>query len=493
MALRTLVLFAVGFAMLPLLVHHIGARRTGLFVFATTLTGYFTAVELGLGTSVTKYVAEHRAQGARETLNSILRSSLLLMSGIGGLIALGLFVFALVGARSLFNQATVHGAAEPTMLVAAATALLYWPSRLGTAALEGLERYDLRSLVGITVMLVTLAGVFALVHATDSVPALAAFFGAMLVVEGIICGALSWPHLGLGRQIGRWWGSHLRPVAGFGSALFVIGIADTFVYSLDRTILAGFIGAAAIVVYEVALRPHNGVRAVSALAGGALVSTASRLFAARREKQLQELAVVGSFIGLIVTLPVAVLVLALAKPLIVAWVGRSYGRYAVYVQIFVSYWLLHANTGVLGAVITGIGRMRLFVVLTVIGGIVTLGLSIGLTIAWGTVGVIWGTVIPAWVGMPIWMHYALRHVGLSWRVYVRYVVFPAYGLVGLWTGAVLGAKLALDPHGLIELGVFGVVATGIVWIAALPSLLTHWRRAIAGGAGGGSTPAVVSP
>jgi hypothetical protein len=37
----------------------------------------------------------------------------------------------------------------------------------------------------------------------------------------------------------------------FGGGLFVIGIADTAIYSLDRIIVAAFVGAAAIVVHEV--------------------------------------------------------------------------------------------------------------------------------------------------------------------------------------------------------------------------------------------------
>ena len=53
-ALRTVIRLAVGFALLPLLLHGIGSMRTGLFLFATTLTGYFTAVDLSVGSSVTR-------------------------------------------------------------------------------------------------------------------------------------------------------------------------------------------------------------------------------------------------------------------------------------------------------------------------------------------------------------------------------------------------------------------------------------------------------
>jgi len=61
---------------LPVLVDGLGAAQTGLFLFATTLTGYFTAIDLSLGASVTRYVAEYRVAGATEKIASTVRSAL---------------------------------------------------------------------------------------------------------------------------------------------------------------------------------------------------------------------------------------------------------------------------------------------------------------------------------------------------------------------------------------------------------------------------------
>jgi O-antigen/teichoic acid export membrane protein len=474
--LRTIVRGFVSLALLALLVDRIGAAPTGLFVLATTLTGYFTAVESGLGTSVTKYVAEHRATGDAELLGSILRASMVLMVGIGVLVAGLLALLAVFAGHALFGTASTNSEAVPTLLVAAATALFYWPSRLGSAALQGLERYDLNAVIQTTSSVLTFGLIFAACERTHSVTVLTAIFGATLVLEGVIAGVLAWPHLGLRRGLGRWHGAHLRPALGFGAGLFLMGLSDTFVYESDRIVLAAFVGAAAIVIYEVALRPHTGVRLISALIGAALVSTSSRLVAQDRVARLRELVLFGSLLGLVVTVPFVVLVLALARPIINAWIGHGYGRYAVYAQIFVSYWLLGANTGVLSVAIVGIGRIRVFVWLTVIGGVLTLGLSIGLVVAWGTVGVIWGTVIPAWLGVPLWMHYALRHVEIPKARYAREVLVPSYLPIAVWTVPLVVLKLVLNPSGLLGVGVFCAFALAALWLALLPMLRVRWRR-----------------
>lgn len=477
-ALRSITLMVVGIVMLPMLIDRIGQAATGLFIFATTLTGYFTAVELGLATSVTKYTAELRTTGESERLNSVLRGSMLLMIVIGAIIGLVLAIFAVAAGASLFDEPQVRGEAVATLLVAAAVAIVYWPSRLGTATLEGLERYDLRALVGIVTSLAALGGLYVLTGVTDSMPVLVGFFGGLLVLEGLVCGLLAWPQLGVRRGYGRWVGPHLRAVLAFGSALFIIGMADTLVYAADRTIVAAFVGASAIVIYEAALRPHNGIRVISALAGSALVSTAARMVAEARHDRLRELVFFGSFLGIAITTPFVVLVMVLAEPLLRVWLGEGFVQYAVYVQLLVSYWLIHANTSVLGSVVTGIGRMRPFVVLTVIGALSTVAISVPAASAYGTVGVIWGIIIPAWLGMPVWMHWALKVTQISAADYLRRVALPAYGLLALWSAGVLAARLLLDPRGLLGLAAFCLVALAGFWALAGVPARTRWRRAL---------------
>jgi len=487
-AIRTLIRGVVAFALLPLLIDRIGGAPSGLFIVGTTLTGYFNSVEYGLGLSVTKYVAEHRAVGDAEQLGSVLRASLVLMVGIGVTIAAALTLLGTLGGHVLFETAPVSNEAVPTLLVAAATALFYWPSRLGTAALEGLERYDLNSVVQIVCSIASFVVIYAATEWTHSVALLTGLFGVMLVAEGACAGVLAWPHLRLRRGLGRWRGTHLRPALGFGAGLFVMGVGDTLVYESDRLVVTAFVGAAAVVTYEIALRLHNGVRLISGLIGGVLVSACSRLAAQKHTERLRALVLIGSLYGVVLTLPFVVLTLALARPILDAWVGQGYSRYAIYVQIFVSYWLIHSSGGMIGSAVIGIGRIRIFVWITAVGSLFALGLSIGLTAAWGTIGVIWGTVIPAWISFPVLMYYSLRYVGISNARFVREVLVPGYLPVAAWTMPVLAADWTLHPSGLLGVCAFCVVALMVLWVAQVPMLRTSWRSiGLADQVGGGGS------
>jgi O-antigen/teichoic acid export membrane protein len=472
---RTLIRAVVSLALLPLLIDRIGAASTGLFVVATTLTGYFTAVEYGLGTSVTKYVAEHRATGDGEQLGSVLRASLLLMLGLGVLIAVILALLGLLGGPALFTGPSLHSQAVPTLLTAAVAALFYWPSRLGTAALEGIERYDLNAVVQSVCSILMFTLIYATTEWSHSVALLTGIFCATLVLEGLCAGALAWPHLGVRRGVGSWRGAHLRPALGFGAGLFVMGLAGTLTYESDRIVVTAFVGAAAVVIYEVALRPQNGMRLIHGLIGAALVSTCSRLVAQGRVEELRKLVLVGSLYGIILTEPLVVLTMVLARPILNIWVGHGYVRYASYVQIFASYWIIGASAGMLSTAVVGVGRIRIFVWISAISAIVTLGLSIWLTAEWGTIGVILGTVIPAWIAIPVSMPYYLRHVGISKGRFVREVLLPGYLPVAGWAIVVLAGNWTLHPSGVLGLGAFCAISLAILWLAQIPILRASWQ------------------
>lgn len=478
-----LVRLLVGFLLFPILLDGIGQNRTGLFLFTTTLTGYFTAVELSVNASVTRFIAEHRARGDAPGIAATLRTSLLVMVGFGALAAVVLALLGLLVARSLFGEASLRGVAEPALIITALTSLLYWPSRIGVAALNGIERYDQSAEVQIATSLLLLAGLGVLAAAHRSVLLLIGFYGAVTVLEGLLSAALAWRRLGVTRAWarGRWiGGAQLTGVARFGAAAFVIGIGDTLLGSFDRAIVGAIVGAAAIVGYDVAQRPQQAVRTIAGLSGLALVSPIARLWTLGRRREMTALVDAASFVSIVIAAPVAVLVIVLAHPLIAAWLGGRYVTYAPYLDVFTAFWVLNCSTAAISSALYGIGRLETYARIFIVMSVVSLPLSVGLTFAWGTVGVIWGTVIPSGLAFPVFLVCSLRLLGIPLRTFVRRVLVPGYGIVAAWTAAVVAAKLLLAPAGYAGLAAFAAVALLAGWGGAAPVLRRRLRGARAG-------------
>ncbi|MHB8689936.1 MAG: lipopolysaccharide biosynthesis protein [Solirubrobacteraceae bacterium] len=470
----------VGFVLLPVLLNGVGRDRAGLFFFATTLTGYFTAVDLSINASVTRYVAEHRALDEQEELAATLRSSLLLLTGFGLLAALILVIVGVTASHSLFSKPDLRSAVEPTFLVTAATSALYWPSRIGVASLNGIERYDQSAQIQIATSLLLLGGIAWLAHEHASVPVLCGLYGVVTVLEGALSALLAWRPLGVCRDWlkGSWLtGERLGTVLKFGAAAFVIGISDTLINGFDRAVVGAVVGVAAIAAYTAAQQPQVAVRTIASLPGLALISPIARLWATERMQQVRDLVNIATLFSIVIPVPIGVLVLVLAHPFVVAWLGTQYSHYTPYVQLFAVYWLFNCCTVGVSSALYGIGRLENYARIVIVAGVVSLPLSVGLTYAWGTSGVIWGTLIPSAVAVPVFLWYSLRLLRIPIRDFVTTVLLPTYGSLLVWSGVVVAAKLALNPTGYPGLIAFSAPAVLLYWGAWAPRLSENVRLA----------------
>jgi O-antigen/teichoic acid export membrane protein len=477
-AFRTLIRLAVGFALLPLLLHGIGSAQTGLFLFATTLTGYFTAIDLSVGSSVTRYVAEHRAKRSARDVATTVRSSLAVMLAMGLIIAAVLAVVGLTASSWLFREPQLKSLAERTIIVAAVTMIVYWPSRVGVAALNGIERYDLSAWIQIATSLAMLIGIAALARAHASVVLMTGLFGLVASAEGAIAAAFAWRPLGVDRSWlgGSWFrGAQMREVLRFSIAAFVIGVSATLLNGFDRAIVGVVLGAAAIVSYDLAQRPYGAVQTVAGIAGIALVSPVARLAALGQHDRARALVLVASLISVAVTAPLAVLVMVLAQPFVVAWLGPQYAQDAVFIDVFVSISVFNCCSSALSSALYGIGQLRTYAWIVIVMSIVSLPLSVVLTVLWGTVGVIWGTVIPSACALPVFVVYALRRLEIPVATFWREVLLPGYAPVLVWGVAILLADSTIEPTGYAGLVAFSAVALPICWAAYVPILLGRIR------------------
>ena len=86
--------------------------------------------------------------------------------------------------------------------------------------------------------------------------------------------------------------------------------------------------------------------------------TASRYVASGDHRRMRELVLRGSRYTLALFVPVCVTLMALAEPLLRAWLGDRYGEGAAALTILVSYWLLYGALVVTPGFLVGAGKAR---------------------------------------------------------------------------------------------------------------------------------------
>ncbi len=445
--------------LLPFIVNRIGGERSGIYFLALSFTGYFGILDASFSPALVKTIAEHAARGESEAVSASFRATLRTYAAVGLLAAVGLVGCSLWALAWLRIPLELHGEARATLLVAGLASLLSWPLLTYDHALRGFQRYDLVSQVSLGVTaasFITQVWVVSTGHGPT---------GLMAVTMGCsIFGGLVSRHLarkkvpeivtGGGDFFAAW-----KRMASLAGVLLMIGLADLVIYQIDRLVAATTTGVAAVTLYEFAARLHKVPRDVHSMVVSAITPVASELDAKGEDEQLHRLVVEASRVAVAVTLPVATAILALTPALASTWAPPEA---ALPIAIFVSYWILNANTGVLSNVLVGLGKVRLLLIYSYVVALANLVLSVALARRYGVTGVVSGTTISYLAGFPFFMYLSASATGTDLKVYLARVSWPAYPMA-----AALGLLLFLiGPTAAGFGGLAAVVVSGGVGVAA---------------------------
>ena len=154
------------------------------------------------------------------------------------------------------------------------------------------------------------------------------------------------------------------------------------------------------------------------------------------------------------------------------WLGERYGEGGLAMAILLGYWLVTGSVGVAAAIAIAAGRARELARLAWGVALANLGLSLALTPWLGLEGVAIGTTLPYLVVFPFQLRLVLPVAGVSIRELVDQVWIPAYTLGAALAGALVAARLLLEPDTVVVV----VAVAGIGVLAYWTAYYLTWLR-----------------
>ena len=143
----------------PILVHDLGTARFGLLSLVWVLIGSFSIIDLGLGRTLTQFIASALGRGDVNAIAPLVWSSLVLMFAFG---ALAGTVVALLGPWLVHGGLRIPVSLQAESLESVYLLALAFPIVLVTAGLRGVleaqQRFGLSNMVRIPLGIVTFAG-----------------------------------------------------------------------------------------------------------------------------------------------------------------------------------------------------------------------------------------------------------------------------------------------------------------------------------------------
>jgi O-antigen/teichoic acid export membrane protein len=432
---------AVGLVILPFNLSHLGKSAYGLWMLTTSITMYFSVLDLGYSGATVKFVAQYRARDDVRALNETLSTTFYLFASFGVLTYLVAIAIAVFIQRILHLTPDQVHTARLVLLITTAFVALGTTCTVFGAIINGFQRYDLNNITG-TASTAVIAVVNVLVlWAGYGLVELVTATTAVRVLTFWVYRANAYrvfPEMRIRLDLFR--RARLRELTSFSVFMALIDWANKLNYSIDAIVIGIMLGTGPVAVWSVGQRLAEATQRLTNQLNDILFPNIVDHSASDRIDRLQRLFLLGTRLTLATVVPIAAVLLLMAAPLVRAWVGPDYSGSVVIVQLLALVVVVRVGTATSTTLLKGAERHRLVAVVNVITAIVNVSMSVALAKSLGLVGVAIGTLVPvAASGIFVLFPASCSRVGVPVRRAFMEAVWPA-----LWPAGTMAAYVLIS-------------------------------------------------
>ena len=461
----------VGLFLSPFLIHWLGDTAFGIWVLIFSITGYYGLFDLGIRSSVVRYVSKFAATDDIEDLAKLINTSLFTYSCIGALSLLVTLFLSFYVDHIFKIPPELHSTARGLLLLVGASVGIGFPLGVVGGYLDGLQRFYVNNWANIAGDIARLVGILLAVHYGRGLLTIAAITVVLPVILSAIRGVIAYRiqpvPFGL-KYVDR---TTFRTMVNYSSVTMIIMIATQLKFKTDNIVIGTMISAAAVTYFSIGSRIVSYAQQVVMAMAQNFLPIASQSEATGNMDRLRKVFVVGNRICALTAFPITAVLLVLGRSVIELWVGKKYvaTSYPVLVVLIVPATLMWAQAAS-GRVLFGISKHRTWAFVTLAEGICNLILSIILVRPYGIIGDAYGTAIPLACSMILFMpRHLCRQLGIRLGTYLR----EAFVLPLLVTAPLMLALLWMQrwfiPHTYLQLAAQLLIAgtvygLGLLWV-----------------------------
>jgi O-antigen/teichoic acid export membrane protein len=466
----------------PFLIHKLGDSHYGLWILINSVIGYYGLLDLGIASSINRYVAKYTAINDDKNLNSFVNTVLLLfviicVISIIASLALSLFLANMF----TLSESDTHLFSRLIVIVGVAFAISF-PTGIFNVLIRAIQRYDIANAINIFCFV---AQTFIVVYFLSRGGGLIAF-GLIVLAVKIASGLLSLyfalravPILKIDLRLAR--RNKIKTIFEYSLFTFIWGISDRLKFDSASIIIGAFASTGSITYYSIGTRLMSSYSEAIDTICSVTKPVFSSMESLNQTKSIGELLIKGTRYSSIVSIFLGISLIIYGKPFIELWVGKGYESSYNVVLILVIPFILANLQSMSASVAYGIGKHRFFALISLLEGIITLCLNIILLQYYGIYGIAIGTAIPMSIKVlfiqPI---YICRVVGVKLSTYIS-KGFALQILIGIIYGVVFHfANMVFYPSNFLILSLSASISFIFFGLLSVTVCLnTNERKALA--------------
>jgi O-antigen/teichoic acid export membrane protein len=459
----------------PYILGHIGIERYGVWAIVGVLTGYFSLLDFGMGTSFVKYISEYYAKKDYEGINQVVCTGVVFYFVFGALILP--LAFMIMNPLLVLFGIPRESYSEAFFVFQVGIAMFAVSSIFSAfqAIQGGLQRMDVSSKIAIGVSVPTVLGTIYVLENGYGLRGLILNNAVILTVTSvvnIVIGFRIFPELKFSPALFS--GEMLKKLFAFGFKLQFAKISDVIVFQTDRLLIAYFLNVSAAGFYQLGSSITQQMRLLPLLLVSAILPAASDMDAKREDGMLKKLYLKGLKYLTLVSIPLAFFTIASAQLIMLVWVGPGYEKSAWIIQVLAVGYLANVLAGVGVAVGSAIGRPEFQMRAAIISGVSNLVLSVVLVVIMGFMGVAVATAVSLILG-PVYFFIKLHgQLRLSSKKIIREIVSLPFCAAVMPALLICGFHYRLKPEVIVSgrlssLGMF--IVEGMIFLGIYLALI----------------------
>lgn len=464
--LRFLISLAVNFALIPYVILAVGTRDYGLWTLTFSVLGVLSLVDFGFTTGVVRFVAE--AKGARDPDRRNRVASTIMV------VYLGLAVFAglVVAVLSLFYgtlfglEEDVQGRARLLLwILGGRTVFVSLPFIVFKAVLFGEQHIAVTNLIQIGTTLLYGGAAFGVLWAGSGIVGLAIVNLGCFFLEYLAYAITCYRLLPDFRLSFRHVDLHaLRLTTSVSLYQGFVNIGDLILMRADPIIIQAFIPSLhAVALYGVALKVAENALLLLKQGVHVLGPLVAHMKGRGEEEGIRFVILGGTKFTLAPGIAMAATAAVFGNEALIFWVGSDFGEASVVLGLLMAGMALMVPTVVAQTVFTMTGLHKMSALLSALGVLTNVGLSVALVGPFGLEGVALGTLVSAVFLSVLFISLMMRkYHGIGGWEYGKEVFWPTLwpGLAAFGVGWV--CKTMVRPEDLFE-----------VLLMCMPSLIVY--------------------
>jgi O-antigen/teichoic acid export membrane protein len=461
----------IRFIAMPILIHGLGQDRYGIYATVMSVVGYVGLLDLGIGISLTKFVAEYYANRDFRRLNEMLSTSLLLYLGLGILGSVILVAFSSLFVQHVFNI-PVSLWTEGRYVFWISALSLFNGLTLGIFGnlLNGIQRQDITRTITIGNALITYSGAILLVTMGYKLVAFMLFATLMDVLSFLVQLWIARRMLPEVRFFPRIFKKQeLKQIVNFSFAMFINQLAARNVGVLDKLILGIFLPIANVTLYAVGYTLASFSFRIPSAAVLASLPAASELMAQGRLGAVHQLILRGMKYTGLMAIPIFTVMGVMAPDIVRLWMGEGYELSARVLQLLLAgyFWLALSSSG--ANVMIGIGKPYINTYYAVAQILLCSTLSIAMIQFFGVLGAAAGAAMAYTLGGTVYLLHSTHIFKIPFGRLVNQRVAGQI-VLSLLPGILLGIHHHRSPPG----GIWGILAQASLYGAVYGLLIVRY-------------------